>query len=199
MHPQGAHAAVAPAILVRPFTMPYNLNHMDEIMQIAKEIRESGRLDVITLAKRLGLAVFSMTDLKDAFKHAYIKKDNGTFSIYVNPDQTRQRQRFSIAHEIAHYYLHREQLVLNGMIDRDSSKSLSTTEERDADRLASRILMPDDDIKNILGNTTLPQDIKLFQGQIEDLAKRYDVSFSAMVVRLRELGYYVPFISAYGD
>src|SRR3546814_15171584 len=64
------------------------------------------------------------------------------FAIYVNGSHPRVRRRFSIAHEIAHFALHRN-LIGDGVTDDAMySSNLSSAVEVQANRLAADILMP---------------------------------------------------------
>src|SRR3546814_9683341 len=64
------------------------------------------------------------------------------FAIYVNGSHPRVRRRFSIAHEIAHFALHRN-LIGDGVTDDAMYRSnLSSAVEVQANRMAADILMP---------------------------------------------------------
>lgn len=64
------------------------------------------------------------------------------FVIYVNSTQHPNRQRFTLAHEIAHFILHRD-LIESGLVDDTLYRSaLSSYYETQANRLAADILMP---------------------------------------------------------
>ncbi len=168
-----------------------------QLIQTANTIRENGKVDVVKLARKLNLSVRPINTISELGTSAYIQKEDGTFAIYVNGNQSKQRQRFSIAHEIAHYFLHKDQLEAKGILHRSAVQQLSSTDEQQADILAAKILMPEEDITQQLSNLGITPDVRIKQSVIEKLCKRYDVSFYAMIVKLRELGYNVPFISVY--
>jgi IrrE N-terminal-like domain len=64
------------------------------------------------------------------------------FVIRVNRDEAKTRQRFTIAHEIAHFLLHRH-LIKDGLSDDVLYRSsLSNRLEAEANRLAADLLMP---------------------------------------------------------
>lgn len=64
------------------------------------------------------------------------------FKIRINKHEVTTRQRFTLAHEIAHFLLHRS-LIGNGIVDNILFRSrLSNTNEAEANRLAADILMP---------------------------------------------------------
>ena len=124
-----------------------------------------------------------------------ISSDKGV--IGINPSQSRVRQRFTIAHELGHYLLHKdaqrsqkEQLF----VDKDfivkfrSQKSYSSAEwkhESEANAFAAALLMPRD---FVLREMTRPQYENLSETElIEELARTFDVSVPAMSYRLSDL------------
>ena len=99
--------------------------------------------------------------------------------IAVNANEPYKRRRFTIAHECAHYLLHRskigDELIDDAMY---RSEKLNTREESEANNLAADLLMP-----RRLVNDFFRQGIL----DVDSLAKRFDVSVPAMRVRLRYL------------
>ncbi|HEY1796355.1 MAG TPA: ImmA/IrrE family metallo-endopeptidase [Stellaceae bacterium] len=138
-------------------------------------------VDVEKLARRLGLSI-RRGDLEDGV-YGKLSQNYGDsyasgYTIYVNRNDARIRQRFTIAHEIAHYILHRD-LIGSQVVDREMYRSnLASIYETQANRLAADILMPaalvEDEFRNY-------RDIAL-------LARRFDVSAAAMEIRLHSLG-----------
>ena len=86
------------------------------------------------------------------------------------------RKRFTVAHEIAHYILHRD-LVGSELVDDSLFRSgLTTREEAQANGLAADILMP----RHLLEKIAPPP----FDKSPEFLAERFQVSEQAMRIRL---------------
>jgi hypothetical protein len=102
------------------------------------------------------------------------------FRIRVNKYEVPERQRFTVAHEIAHYLLHRDHIGC-GVIDNVLYRSnLTSRKERDANRLAAEIVMPSNWVMKELerrGGREVP-------GVAEELAALFKVSPPAMRVRL---------------
>lgn len=165
--------------------------------QLLSKTRENGRLDVVRLANELGLKVKPLKDLKALFSsaHAYITHKDNVFTIFVNQKQSVQRQRFSIAHEIGHFLKHKDEIIRKGKVDRESAHSLSKEQEQAADSVAAELLMPEADVRQIVEAKQLNGEGAVEKKGVELLAKRYDVSMFAMIVRLRDLGYYVPYVN----
>jgi Zn-dependent peptidase ImmA (M78 family) len=102
------------------------------------------------------------------------------FVIKVNKYESDERQRFTIAHELAHYLLHRDH-IKNGVIDNVMYRSsLSSKKETEANKLAADILMP---------NSFVLKEISELGGKRDEvaaiaLARKFRVSTAAMKVRL---------------
>ena len=95
------------------------------------------------------------------------------FSIVVNGRHAAVRQRFTVAHELAHFILHRG-LIGDGM-EEDAlyrSDRLSDRQEIEANRLAAEILMPWHLINRYTGKAA------------DELARIFEVSAEAMRIRI---------------
>lgn len=114
---------------------------------------------------------------------------DGTAVIGVNSLDAPNRQRFTIAHEIGHLLLHRDEKL---HIDERSPIGLRTdtssmaTDEREieANQFAAELLMPFGFLEKDLSD--LPEDIEAEEA-VERLARKYQVSVQAMTVRLTAL------------
>lgn len=102
------------------------------------------------------------------------------FEIRVNKYEMPERQRFTVAHEIAHYLLHRDDIG-SGVVDSIMYRSnLTSRKETEANRLAADIVMPAKIVSRALdqlgGQRT--------DEAVEKLASMFRVSVPAMKVRL---------------
>lgn len=108
-----------------------------------------------------------------------LRPEGGAFTIRVNRHDAPRRQRFTVAHELAHFLLHRDQIG-DGIEDDALYRSeLSDAREAEANRLAADILMP----------MSLVRDAKsrfehLNETAITLIADEFGVSESAMKIRL---------------
>lgn len=107
--------------------------------------------------------------------------------IIVNINHSKQRQRFSIAHELGHYILHTGFAGLR--VDKQTffRNSLSEvgidTEEIQANRFAAELLMPQDIVQSVFaksGDIIDCDDDTVLRG----MAQKFDVSLSAMSIRI---------------
>lgn len=94
------------------------------------------------IAQDLGLLVKKAT--LSAGISGEIKAYEDTYLIRVNRHDVKARQRFTLAHEIAHFLLHRH-LIGDGIVDDILYRSsLSDALEAEANRLGADIVMPFD-------------------------------------------------------
>jgi Zn-dependent peptidase ImmA (M78 family) len=118
---------------------------------------------------------------------AYIK--DGLKIIGVNALHHPNRQRFSIAHELAHHVLHVREITEAVHVDRgfrvlhrDKVSALGIDPlEVDANAFASELLMPEAYLADAIGDAGLDLDD---DEAVEALARRFKVSPSAMRNRL---------------
>jgi len=116
----------------------------------------------------------------------------GNIVIGVNSSHHLHRQRFTIAHELGHFLLHKgiqmhvdDDFVVN-LRDAESSKATSW-EEIEANRFAAELLMPADFMEKDVERRRLVD-----KTLVGTLAKKYLVSPWAMELRLVNLGYISP-------
>jgi hypothetical protein len=149
-------------------------------LEIIKRFQKSAPVDVGQIAEALGLGLWESSNLSDGVSGKLMRDPaNGGksgYSIIVNSADAHVRKRFTVAHEIAHYILHRD-LIGNELVDDSLFRSgLTTSEEAQANRLAADILMP----RHLL-NEIAPAP---FDKSPEFLSKRFQVSEQAMRIRL---------------
>lgn len=134
-------------------------------------------VDITYMAKKLGLNVYSAS-FEDNAISGYIKIEDGKQNIYVNNTHSIQRQRFTVAHEIAHFILHRHLLEQNRgtPMFRGGDSSIA---EQEANRLAVAILMPQTKVREMYQNQ---------KKTIQEMAELFWVSYGAMANRISSLG-----------
>lgn len=150
---------------------------LDDQMQVIKRHQGKAPVPVIRIAHALGLQVYRASRWPNGLSGMIkrIEDEGQEYNIYVNASHPETRRRFTIAHEIAHYILHRDSIG-DGITDDALYRSgLSNRLEAQANRLAADILMPWTLLDPIIdeGNTDIP-----------DLARIFNVSESAMSIRL---------------
>lgn len=107
--------------------------------------------------------------------------------IGINQADTLTRQRFTIAHELGHFFLHAPEEL---HVDRASSvflRNLKSSEgvdekEMEANLFAAELLMPREWLQSDL--TQMGHFDVGSESQLRELARRYEVSPQAMTIRL---------------
>lgn len=133
------------------------------------------------LAAELGLEVFKST-LRPGISGLIEPSQTAAsgFRIKINRHETVERQRFTLAHEIAHFLLHRFDIGKGVVDDTLYRSALSSRKEIEANKMASQIIMPLPSIQQAKAELShLPVD-----EMVEVLAKRFRVSQQAMRIRL---------------
>jgi len=136
-------------------------------------------VDLAGLAKELGLKVKAAT--LEPGKSGEIRPDGaGGFVIKVNRHDSHGRQRFTVAHEIAHFLLHNH-LIGTGISDDALYRSNQNDQvEREANRLAADIIMPTRAVANAIA-TANALGISDYEAALAD---QFQVSRSAMAIKL---------------
>lgn len=143
---------------------------------------DSFPVKVGAIAKSFGIIVKRST-LKPGIS-GEIKEDENGVVIRINRHDTEERQRFTLAHEIAHYLLHRDKIgdgIVDTMLFRSS---LSNALEAEANRLAADIVIP----FSLIEKENYPDNIR-FEERVENLAFLAKISIPAMEIRLGKKGF----------
>jgi Zn-dependent peptidase ImmA (M78 family) len=122
-------------------------------------------------------------ELPDEISGWIERKPNGRYWIVINSRHSMNRQRFTAAHELAHFVYHRD-LLGDGVGDNRAYRADGTPllneriqlrHERQANSVAANILMPREAIRRVQAVGTR---------EIHVLAERFGVSDEAMRIRL---------------
>lgn len=172
-----------------------------DIKRIARgdsdRFRVEGYLNIDKFSEYLGISLLQFPFEDDRKSGAIAKKDD-KWAIFVNEIHPPLRKRFTIAHEIGHYYQYRygspalsevaqrldsEGIVTDLWIERNGDINEAETE---ANQIAAEILMPEDIVRSIVMNDRNG----LVHKSISDMAKIFGVSETAMAFRLKNLNLY---------
>lgn len=114
-------------------------------MAVVTRHQATAPVNLDAIARDLGIRVYSQplgSNVAGKLVRANDSNGRAAFSIYVNATDHPNRRRFTQAHEIAHFILHRD-LIERGLVDDVMYRSdLSGAYETQANRLAADILMP---------------------------------------------------------
>lgn len=133
-------------------------------------------VDVWKVAIFFGIKIIPYSQFPDKFSGTVVNQGNFTL-IGINSNHSKNRQRFTIAHELGHFLLgHKiDDTLKEELLDRPINQ------EREADEFAGELLMPRDFLKKDLENRKEKLTIPL-------LAQQYSVSEQAMSIRLLRTG-----------
>lgn len=169
--------------------------NIKEVRLRAKEIRKKygligAAVDPLDIAKELGIKVYEQENLKTKDGQSVsgaIIKNNDEVRILINSGESSRRQRFTIAHELGHYFLGHLDSEKGQYIDlaRNSLTSKSP-KEADAEEFASSLLMDEDEVKERYKMTA---SIGMSNSQVINLLSDiFVVSKAAAYTRLSNLG-----------
>ena len=137
------------------------------------------------LAKDLGVAI-KVSSMGTGIS-GQISREGNQYVIRVNRNEARERQRFTVAHELSHYLLHRNVIDSSPEGIKDTVLYRSGKPEQiefEANRLAAEIVMPmslvDKELRSSFGGLVT-------EATIESLASRFEVSKAAMEIKLSTL------------
>jgi len=162
--------------------------------QAAEILRQDGLfsipVDLLALANRQRIQVHN-AKFSDERLSGMVAKRGENVTILVNQSDAPFRKRFTIAHELGHYFLH---LLGNGefvdtQVDLFRDTDSDSTERRieafsglnaevQANQFAAALLMPEELVRSVFKETK----------NVESLARLFNVSEEAMAIRLGRLG-----------
>jgi len=153
----------------------------DEIIKKAKDLGIGiFPLDIYCVIKKIFSIKIYETDIgKDV--SGFLEKIGNTWAIYVNRNESEYRKRFTLAHELGHYILHRE-IPNNSLAFRDQiffRDENTSPQEKEANKFAANLLMPQDDFLKAIKDGDNP---------ILKLADKFKLSTAAVRYRAYQLG-----------
>lgn len=161
---------------------------MKTVVDVIEENSLSAPVNIEGMIRGVGVALDKKADLTEGIAGEISMLSDGDYKISVNKNDHYYRQRFTMAHELGHFIFHRE-LIGDGVDDNKMYRSVEEgnfyntkvkkIHETEANRFAAVVLMP----KELL--------LKSWEDGEKDiptLAKEFQVSQSAMEIRLKNLG-----------
>ncbi|MEB3245549.1 MAG: ImmA/IrrE family metallo-endopeptidase [Vampirovibrionales bacterium] len=157
-----------------------------KLQEILKDTYDSHKVDFNRLCQKLNVSVF-MADFVDQDINGMVKRQaNDSFEVYLKKTHSKNRKRFTLAHELGHIISYRadsfskEKLSLEGYLER-RTQSKRDIAEIEANEIAACILMPEEFLESLIS--------KLKNPTLKELSEEFGVSSAAMSVRLNKLGY----------
>ncbi|MDE2039848.1 MAG: ImmA/IrrE family metallo-endopeptidase [Elusimicrobia bacterium] len=165
--------------------------HVEDLL-VKSEVA-SAPVPIEKIADTLGLEV-RYEPLDGDLSGCLVRQEGSKPTVGINSQQSSNRQRFTLAHECAHFLLHKgEEVILDRTFHvnrRDTvSQKAEEPDEIEANFFAAELLMPEKFLKEDLTGKAFDL---LDDDLIEELAKKYMVSQQAFTYRLVNLGYLEP-------
>ena len=143
--------------------------------------------DILRMAQESGLYTNNALrieeiryEVMDASKSGSLSYIDGKWVMSINNNHNIKRQRFTIAHELGHYILHRGKNTVFTDTTFFRSDDMNSIEYH-ANEFASRLLMPENILRKLIDEDKIKN--------IGELASALDVSSAAMKYRVISLGY----------
>lgn len=158
----------------------------DEVALINR-FKERAPVDVETLAMALGAPV-EEAEMDDDIS-GVLEKRGGRYRILVNAGHAPTRKRFTIAHELGHFLLHRHLIddrisdtraYRTSQSDAYRGAAIGSKQETEANRFAANLLMPTSLINRLMADKR-PNDPLT-------LARELGVSRAALKIKLESMG-----------
>ena len=149
-------------------------------------IRSDGRILGETIFEDCVIPIYERENGK-GYKIIHVKAGTIIIDASLIHNRGDGRFRYTCSHELAHWTIHKDYFTIHGKVAAKSINATRSSEtdktiERQADRLASRLLMPKSTVKKAYYRNHSSSKI------IADLSDLYGVSRQAMEIRLKELG-----------
>jgi predicted transcriptional regulator len=143
--------------------------------KIAKRLQLSPGEDLSPIVEKLGGRIKVRSWREGREDGAIHVEGPGDFTIFLSPYTGPFRDRFTIAHELGHYFLH----SLFGEKKIKINREGSDPTEWEANWFAAGFLMPTDSFQEEWNN---------FGGNVEAMAARFNVSTQTIKIRANVLG-----------
>ncbi len=160
------------------------MRRFSEELALVNDFRRTVPVDVELLAKSLGIDVVHM-NLDNDTSGMIERVSDGKFRIVVNDNHPMTRKRFTIAHELGHYFNHRH-LIGDGISDdrayrsadsgRYANTAIGRRQETEANQFAANLLMPYDAIMALRN--------EMRENDPAAIARRIGVSEQAYCIRM---------------
>ena len=156
-------------------------------VETIKEVMRKFPVDLEHLFRKLKIRYEKSDDLDSSISGEIERISKGSFIIRTNAGHSDQRQRFTAAHELGHYMLHR--LLLGVGVDDNkayrsdlklgnfTNSNIKKGHETEANRFAAIVLMPSSLVKDEFNKDQ----------NSSNLARTFCVSEQAMSIRLKSL------------
>lgn len=152
---------------------------LTQVQKVIRRFTSSVPVNIVGLSRSLGISVrqAALSDNAGEILRDLARGGFSGYSIVVNATDPKVRKRFTVAHELGHFLLHRDRIGNRLVEDRMYRSGLGDTREAEANKLAADLLMP----RRLVGDLR-----RAGISSAAELALRFEVSVDAMRIRLGE-------------
>jgi Zn-dependent peptidase ImmA (M78 family) len=144
-----------------------------EVRTFIQRLQDSAPINITGIAKVLGLKVWESSQLPERVAGKLFRDEKGLqYNIVIRAQDPVVRKRFTVAHELAHFLLHRHLFAAELVDDTLYRSGLATPVEAQANAFAADLLMP--------WHLLMP----VIDRPASELASMFQVSEQAMKIRL---------------
>lgn len=172
---------------------------MYDIEHLLREYKSDTPVRVEALIRNLGVVLEPAADLEGGISGNIQRQSDGTYIIRTNKSEHEYRRRFTMAHELGHYVLHRSILDLAGgandstmyRTDRNATlynSHIHMAHEKQANSFAANLLMPDDNVYQVWLEESEKSSHSNKLPELRSMYRRFHVSPSAMRWKLKNMG-----------
>ncbi|MGU3654094.1 ImmA/IrrE family metallo-endopeptidase [Mycolicibacterium sp. A43C] len=135
-------------------------------------------VDPFEIARNLGIIV-KQEALDDNLAGFIVRENGGDVEIFLNMFDSHVRQRFTLAHELGHFFKNRDEQNI-GYVDERSELASSGADSTEVwcNQFAAELLMPASIVKKYWAEGL----------SVDDLRSKFKVSGPAIEYRLKNLG-----------
>lgn len=165
---------------IEKFEEPQLIVKVEDIIKNSNydnKISDKANVDVAAIAKSNDIDI--TYEIMDSYQSGYLQNIDDRWVIGVNRLHNPKRQRFTIAHELGHYFMHRDK-NLNFEDATFFRNENNSSIEYAANEFAGRLLMPEDRLRDAVSSG---------MKSLEKLANLFEVSTTAIKYRVSSLGY----------
>lgn len=167
--------------------MNYDFNKVKKLASSLLRNESEFPIDVESIAQRNGVSV-TRQELESNVSGILVIKNNKAV-ICVNINHHPNRQRFTIAHELGHFLLHKNET--NIFVDEPiilfrnaASSDCQAKKEIEANIFAAELLMPKFKIIKALESNAIDA---FDEYEVKNLASKFGVNSQALIIRLTQL------------
>lgn len=142
-------------------------------------------VDVFDIASNEGIEIryFEPTGKLADYKNVsgLLDSNDGQYKVFINTEESAERQAFTLAHELGHYFLKHKPSEFGVYLRNSLYAETKPPAEQEADLFAAELLMPGELLLKFMKENGLTKD------NVTQLATAFGVSTKAMQFRLKNL------------